>query len=154
MLFDKIQHPIVKTIAEFELSFGLTKSEAVRLSLYFIDQEKISLYRDTASNNKDRHIPIITDQQKACIQNRIKTLSIYGATHSLTELLSFEQLCALYQIDFILGKIENAHALRQYYASSRFKMLKEKLSEKEALKIVQAEMGLSSNRLIRAWIHE
>lgn len=154
LTFPKITHPIVQTIIDFEANFGLTKSESIKLPAYCIQQDRINIYRDIASNSRDRIIPITENAQQAVINKRQKVINQYKSQDSLLQISSFSNLSELYRIELAIIGINGHSHWRQSYAKTRFLSLSNTTTPADAIKTIQTEMGLSSNRLLKRWLHE
>ena len=152
LIIPKITHPIVQTIIDFETSFGLTKSESIKLPDYCIQQDRINIYRDIAFNNRDRVIPVTDDFQHLLIKKREEIINQYHAQDSLLQISSFFHLSELYRIELAIIGIHGHSHWRQHYAKTRFLSLSQ--TPAAAIKMIQTEMGLSSNRLLNRWLDE
>ena len=84
LMFSKITHPIVQTIIDFEVNFGLTKAESIKLSAFCIQQDRINIYRDIASNSHDRIIPI-TENAQTVINKRQEIINQYKSQYKSQE---------------------------------------------------------------------
>lgn len=151
-ILEKIEHPITKTIIEFEMFFGLTKPESIKLSDHSIDKDKIMIYRDIAYNHYDRIIPIKTEQQYNVLAKRIQVIKKYNVQNSLLQITSFAKLSSLYRNELAILNIEGHSHFRMIYAKDRFENLKKSITKKKAIKILQKELGLTSDRLLKRWI--
>jgi hypothetical protein len=151
-VLEKIEHPITKTIIEFEMFFGLTKSESIKLSDHSIFKDKITIYRDIAYNHYDRIIPIVTEQQCSILIERKQIFDKYNAQGSLLQITSFAKLSTLYRSELAVLNIEGHSHFRMIYAKDRFEILKKSITKKKAIKILQKELGLTSDRLLKRWI--
>ncbi len=151
-VFTKIEHSITKSIVEFEVYFGLTKSESIKLPGYSITDASIIIYRDIAYNHYDRIVPITTQKQHDVIAKRMQVIKQYDAQDSLLQLASFAKLSALYRSELAILNIEGHSHFREIYAKNRFVVLEKANTKTEAISILQKELGLSSDRLLKEWV--
>lgn len=156
-LLEKIEHPLTKTIVDFEVNFGLTKTESIKLSLYSIADDHITIYRDISYNHKDRIIPIISSKQQNVIDSRKQILQKFNCgedKESLLDISTFESLSTLYRVDMAILGIEGHSHFRDIYMKNRFLELSGLHSSDDAQKILMSELGLSSRRLLTGLINE
>ncbi len=144
-------HPLTRTILDFQLYFGLTKTESIRLKMSSINerQQIICVNRNISTNNHDRYIPLTTEEQNQTIMERKKFLLEHGC---LTGLAPLKDISALYKTDCLIKKIPYLFPYRSYYAKSRFRILSKKTSSESAIGQLRQELGLASIEKIQELI--
>ncbi len=97
--------------------------------------------RKLAHNNKDREIPILTDQQKSIIQTRKLLL---GQRSDLTECCSEADLHGLFKAEMIIAGQDHNALFRAHYARVRLNDLLQSESPPASRQKLMKELGLSS----------
>lgn len=138
----QFKHPITKSIVAFQVEFGLTKTESIRLHLDAAIQNNFLLIdRALAHNNKDRIIPITSASQERVITER---KSLINGKASLIQICPENDLKALLKSEHIIcGTNSNTH-YQNTYAKMRHETLLQGMSSDEATQKVQLEMGYAT----------
>ena len=153
-ILSKVKHAITKSIIEFEIFFGLTKSESIKLPAYSIMDDHIMIYRKIAYNSYDRIIPITEEQQRKVLNKRMQIINNYGGRNCLLQVASFQELSNLYRSELAILNIKGHSSFRKLYAKNRFTDLIQNCKRAEAINILQKELGLTSNIFLKEWINE
>lgn len=151
-LIASASHPITQLILAFQVYFGLTKLEAIRLELTDInrDDKLIEINRKKASNNYDRVIPIYKEHQVALLDRHKALVAPYSCLGNIS---SNAEVSALFKTDCLLKDISHDFPYRTYYASSRYADLLCECSIEQARNQLKQELGITSNRTIEELIH-
>lgn len=145
-ILQKIETAFTKSVIAFQLYFGLTKMESIKLNLsYALIDGSLLIDRALASNRKDRYVPIVSLEQEKAIADRKRLLS---GKATLIDLLSISDASKLYKAETCLAGIEPRHPFRAYYANKRLNDLLKIYQEPEALKKLQNEIGLKSKYVL------
>ena len=146
----KIYHPITKTIIDFEMQFGLNKFESIKTVVNTVTaNDNLTIYRDASHNHQDRIIPILTKEQQEAITAR---LNILQGKDSLTQIAPCATILKLYSGELGLLNITDDSYFRTIYAKRRFAILIKDNPENKALNILQTELGLYSQRVLKRYL--
>ncbi len=149
-LIQKPEHRFTRSILAFQLYFGLSKTESMRLNLNIAAQNHfLFIDRSIAHNRKDRAIPLLTAEQVAAIEIR---RSLLTDKNRLIELCPEGDLRALFKADLLIQKLDPNGNFRAHYAKTRWQSLLQTSPESEAWKTLQAEMGMSSKYPLESWL--
>ena len=141
-LIGRLKHPISQTILAFQLYFGLTKVESVRINLELSAQENaLFIPRGVAHNGKDREIPILSEQQRQVIQDR---KALLGKDIGLIQCCSEADLHGLFKAEIIIAGQNHNTLFRAHYARFRLNTLLLSSSPISSMQKLLKEMGLSS----------
>lgn len=146
---NKVYHPITLTILDFQLYFGLTKNEAIKINLVdAYNQRELEISSSLAFNSKERSIRIMTNKQKQTIQDR---LTLLGDKSTLLELMPYERVIDLYHSELVYNNIPTKADLRKFYIQSNFIKYQNKgLSKTEIYKELMDKTGFKDkNNLIK-----
>jgi len=147
-LLHAVYNPIVKNIIKFQVYFGLTKTEAIRITPIIVGENNdlvLWLDRKVACNNKDRCVPILTPEQNKVLEERYALLGEY---QTLMQLLPEASINGLYKAELQLAGVPHRDQLRFHYARYRFKVLLHRMSSRRAINTIQQEMGYSNDKLL------
>jgi hypothetical protein len=147
-IIDKVYHPITKSVIAWQFFFGLTKVESIKIRNDQIRENRLIIYRDIAHNNKDRVIPVVTDDQKQAIMERRHLLN---DKNSLLDLNSFKIICELYNAELNIAKLSFNTAFRKYYALRRMVSLIKHHAKEVAYRKLQQELGFASIYSLKKW---
>ena len=154
-ILSQINSPLIQTILEFEIAFGLKKSESIRLSITSITEDTIYIPRDIAYNHRDRIVSIENSTQHTAIQHRVQVLKNYNSQDTLLQTINlpgqqaFHKLSQLYRDTLLVLGIKGHSRFRDIYINHRFEVLSKRMEEDEAIKTLQAELGLMSNQTLK-----
>ena len=131
IILKKPTHPIAQMIIDLQSEFGLTFSEAIRLTpdLHF-QEHSLWLTREITFNRHDRVIPIRTNEQRLLLQ-KLKEMG--------QSLLASQGYHALRHIYRTTG-LSPTKSLRPLYAKHQLAFLSQDLSKKEASLLIMREM--------------
>ncbi len=143
----QVEHPITRTIIAFQMQFGFTKSEAIRINTHHaITNEGLMIERQLAANGKDRLVPILTQAQRTALHDR---QSLLGEKGGLTDFADEAVLVALYKADCLIQGLEPAAPYRSHYARTRYRQLANYHDEAAALQQLQVELGVGKTARLR-----
>lgn len=142
----KVEINVIKNIMDFEVNFGLTKTEAVKLDNKMLLREAeqgLTIYRTIAHNGKRRTVPINTDKQRQVIATRLGLLEQKRFAKSASLILTlYRATAAFYDIPGYL---------RRYYINNRsIELKKEHISKGAIVQTLQSELGITTKAAIRA----
>jgi hypothetical protein len=141
-LMDRLKHPISQTILAFQLYFGLTKVESVRINLELSEQERaLFIPRGVAHNGKDREIPILSEHQRRIIQDR---KAVLGKQTGLVQCCSEADLHGLFKAEMIIAGQSHNALFRAHYARVRFNDLLQSEPPPASRQKLMKELGLAS----------
>ena len=148
-LWQTIEEPTVRIIMALQTQFGLTFSEAIQLKdRIHIRDEKIMVYRCIAFNSRDRSVPIITEQQKAIIQ---EFLSLIGKYETLSEAIGYDILRLRWRTELKKHRLPSNKSWRYWYAKQRFDQLLPEIRHYKTCLQIQDEMGIRSRNTL--WLY-
>jgi hypothetical protein len=89
-LRNKVYHPITLTILDFQLYFGLTKNESIKINLAeSYNQHELEISSRLAFNSTERLIDVMTNKQKQAIESR---LNLLNNKNTLLDLMPYEKI--------------------------------------------------------------
>lgn len=143
-IIDWVHHPITKSILGFQIYFGLTKFEAIKIEIdSAVAEDDLIISKIIASNNKTRFVPILTQYQQDAIKLR---KGILGERKTLLEQMPIDIINGLYVGELYSFNIKRPDYLRMIYARNRMAVLKKRgKKDIEAKKILRDEMGFANN---------
>lgn len=146
-----IETSINKSIVEFQLYFGLTKTESIRIGIATATniQGRLCVYKNIATNNKDRAVPIVCEAQQQILNNRQKLL---GSNRTLTLLMKEKNLLAFYREELLLHGLDPNFPYRRIYAKKRFAVLEKTVARKIAFTTLQFELGIHSKQQLKVML--
>jgi hypothetical protein len=116
-LIHNIYHPINRTVLDFQLFFGLSKTESIRINLTeALSKSELQINRKLAFNSNERFISIIGDKQKQTIQYRLQVL---GDHPTLLSILKERQIIDFYNTELQYNNIPDKTDLRKYFIQKR-----------------------------------
>ena len=151
-VLQKISNPIARVLLGLQIHFGLTISEAMRLlDDVNVQQHLIWVTRDIASNSTDRHIPILTTQQKqilreykALLENKDNLIAAQG----------YDVVRHAYRKTLASLKLPLRQSYRYLYAQLRYEQLSSTMSTSELNLLIMREMGLKSPVTLWGYLHK
>jgi site-specific recombinase XerD len=151
-ILSRIRHPIVKSIIEFQIEFGLKSSEAIKIDAISTNLfDGLIIPRHIAYNHKDRIIPIVEPSQKNAILYRS---SLLNGENCLTDLSAYDFLVMLYRGELGTLGFRKSPDFRGYYAKRRFHSLRQSSDKESAYEMLRQEMGISSVYKIKRLLNE
>lgn len=148
----KIANPLAKILFEFQVNFGLTFSEAMRLCPdIHIQDNALWITRDIASNSQDRLIPLRSDKQAKVIQS---FLILCKQEHNLMATYGYHALRHIYTSELKTAKLAPSKTYRYLYAKNLHAELGKTLSRYRTQQTIMREMGLRSRRTLWGYLHE
>jgi hypothetical protein len=145
-----IENPLIKIIGMFQMNFGLTKKEIMRLiAKYHFFENKIYVSRQIAFNHQERFIPVLTEDQIIAVQLWQQQIP---DNQCLLDLYTYDTLIQMYghEMQQQGGKI---FRYRSFYARSRYAALIPYHTRRAVLNLLQQEMGISHSQ-IRRYLRE
>jgi site-specific recombinase XerD len=151
-ILQQLSNPIAKILFELQASFGLTLSEAMRLSpSIHIRENKLWITREVTRNSYDKVVPLNDDKQKEIIQSFLKLCS-QGAC--LIESYGYHQVCSVYSFELKKLKLPSSKTYRYLYAKKRHADLSTVLSPYKVKQTIMDEMGLQSRRTLWNYLNK
>jgi hypothetical protein len=139
-----ITHPIVSTLFQLQTEFGLTFSEAIRLTPdIHLKTDALWITRDIAFNSKDRMIPIRNQRQ---IQTLKSLNACISSMQNLMSAIGYHAICHLYRTEMHKFGVSSKQSYRYLYAKS--------LSSYLGKETIMFEMGIQSPITLRNYLHE
>ena len=142
-VLELVHNPIVKSVLAFQIYFGLTKRESIKINLSTaIMSDDLQIHADLATNKKTRFIPILTKTQKEVIDYRCELL---GSKHQmLTDRMPETMIVQLLNAEIYDCGYEVNAPFRRVYAMERLAFLVKRKSEMMAKRMLIEEMGYTS----------
>ena len=145
-------NPIAKILFQFQIHFGLTLSEGMRLIPdIHIQKDSIWIIRTIATNSQDRIIPIRNDEQLEIIKNYLK---ICKPNISLVLTYGYHHLRYVYNTDLQTLNLIPAKSYRFIYARNLKSELSQILSNYMTCQTIMREMGLQSRMTLWRYLNE
>jgi site-specific recombinase XerC len=146
-----IADPIIRIIMTFEVNFGLTKKEIMRLiAHYHFFENKIYVTRHIAFNHKERSVPVLTEEQITAVHGWHQVISSHQC---LLDLYSYQTLIEAYGHEMKQRQKRKIYQYRYFYAISRYTQLIQNNIRRVAFSLLQQEMGISNGQ-IRRYLRE
>lgn len=148
-MLDYIEHSWTRSILAFQLFFGLTKTESVRIWLDYACSYTSFLFidRHLAFNAKDRFIPILNEGQRATLNERATLL---GDHQRLIDQINERDLLALYKADLLIQGYDPHYPYRYFYIHKRYKTLQyETGNTVDIVNQLQREVGIASKHRMK-----
>ncbi len=145
----RVAHAFTKSILAFQWYFGLTKTEAARVWVDYATQAagQLNIDRALATNGKERIVPIVSSKQAQTLEHRKQLL---GHHATLTDIVPETTLLGLYKADLLIAGLDPHFPYRRQYAKTRLATLSTQLTQTEALKRLQSELGIASKHRVLA----
>ncbi len=147
---DKISNPIAKILLEFQVYFGLTLSETMRLRPdVHIQENSVWITRDIATNSLDRMIPIRNNKQLEII----KSFLILCPEQNLISTYGYHSVRHAYNTELKAKGLPSSKSYRSLYAKNIHAVLIKVLSAYLTKQTIMREMGLQSRRTLWAYLN-
>ncbi len=147
---DKLSNPIAKILIEFQVYFGLTLSEAMRLRLDVqLQENSIWITRDIATNSLDRMIPVRKDKQLEII----KSFLILCPEQNLISTYGYHPVRHAYNTELKAKGLPLSKSYRSLYARNIHSELIKVLTAYLTKQTIMREMGLRSRRTLWAYLN-
>lgn len=151
-LLDKVNDPIAKILLGFQIHFGLTMSEAMRiLPEVHIQEHELLLTREITFNSKDRKIPIRSEAQRKLIQD-FNTLTQGNGCLITTH--GYRAICFSWQKAMKSLRLSGKKCWRYLYAQQLSSQLSSQLSHYRLSLLIMDEMGLKSRTTLWSYLNE
>ncbi|KTD65145.1 phage integrase N-terminal domain-containing protein [Legionella shakespearei] len=151
-LFDKIGDPIAKVLLSFQIHFGLTLSEAMRiLPGVHIQEHELLLTREITFNSKDRKIPIRSEAQIKLIQDFNLLTQGNGC---LITTYGYRAICFSWQKVMKSLRLSGKKCWRYLYAQQLSSQLSSQISHYRLSLLIMDEMGLKSRTTLWSYLNE
>ena len=145
-------NPIAKILFQFQIHFGLTLSECMRLIPdIHVQEDSICIIRTIATNSQDRVIPIRNDEQVETIQS---FLALCKPEQSLISTYGYQHLRYAYNTELQSLQLLPAITYRFLYARSLNAELSKTLSNYLTCQTIMREMGLQSRMTLWGYLNE
>lgn len=154
-LTTSVGNDVMRNILEFQIYFGLTKYESIRLTdTHILDDAALNISRDIAHNNRDRSIPVISAIQKNIVAERKK---LFKNKKSFLDTLTYQKIANCYEAILVFGDHNPKSPYQHLYIKTRLASLKKadgnKHIDDQAIALLSRELGISSHYQIRRIIH-
>ncbi len=150
--WQKIDDPFAKLLLNLQIHFGLTLSEAIRLTPGIHVWEKtLWLTREITFNSMDRIVPIRFELQ-ADILSEFK--SITKNQHTLIKLYGYRALCFAWSKALKSLRIPVKKSCRYLYAQFIYEQLTPTYRNDELTSLLMDEMGLKSRTAIWNYLNK
>lgn len=155
LLTTSVGNDVMRNILEFQIYFGLTKSESIRLAdTHLLDDAALNISRDIAHNHRDRSIPIISAIQKNIIAKRKQ---LFKNKQSFLDTLNYQKIAVCYEAVLVFGDYTPKSPYQHLYIKTRLASLKkvdgDKRIDDQAIALLSRELGIASHYQIRRIIH-
>ncbi len=149
---DKMNEPISKVLLGFQISFGLTLSEAMRiLPGVHIQENELLLTREITFNSMDRRIPIRSEAQ-------IKLIQAFNALTQGNGCLitshGYRAVCFSWQKTMKALRLSGKKCWRYLYAKQLQSQLSPQISHYRLSLLIMDEMGLKSRTTLWSYLNE
>ncbi|HAT9492080.1 TPA: integrase [Legionella pneumophila subsp. pneumophila] len=147
-----ISNPPARLLTGLQIQFGLTLSEAMRLSPDFhVQEHSLWITREIATNSRDRFIPLRNDVQVALLREFSFLVGDYG---NLINAIGYQTLLCSYRHELTRLKMSSIKNFRYLYARNLKQQLRPVISNYELNWLIMEEMGLSSRTTVWNYLHE
>jgi hypothetical protein len=149
-ILDKISDTIAKILLEFQVYFGLTVSEALRLSPEInLQENSLWITRDIATNSHDRMIPIRNNKQLEII----KSFLILCPEQNLISTYGYHPVRHIYNTALKAKGLPSSKSYRSLYAKNNYEELSKILTAYLTKQTIMREMGLRSRRTLWTYLN-
>ncbi|WP_115706031.1 integrase [Legionella sainthelensi] len=150
--WQNIPNPSARLLLAFQIHFGLTLSEAMRIhSDLHIQEHSLWITREISFSSQDRFIPIRNDIQVALLKE-FKTL--IEKNNTLIETFGYQTLLHCYRQGLKELKLLPIKNYRYLYARQLKQQLSPTLSKYELMWLIMEEMGVTSRSTIWNYLNE
>jgi site-specific recombinase XerD len=151
-LLEKINDPVTRVLVGFQIHFGLTLSEAMRILLgVHIQEHELLLTREITFNSKDRKIPIRSEVQIKLIQDFNILTQGNGC---LITTHGYRAICFSWQKAMKSLRLSGKKCWRYLYAQQLSSKLSSQISHYRLSLIIMDEMGLKSRTTLWGYLNE
>ncbi len=148
----KFSNPTARLLFEFQMSFGLTLSEAMRLTPdIHIQENHVWITRDIATNSQDRLIPIRHEKQKQIIDS---FLMLCKPNKNLTLTLGYHHVRESYSTQLKLLGLASSKTYRYLYARTLYQELSPILPNYLVTQTIMREMGIHTRMTLWRYLNE
>ncbi|HAT2147047.1 phage integrase N-terminal domain-containing protein [Legionella pneumophila] len=151
-LLEKLNDPVAKILLSFQIHFGLTLSEAMRiLPGVHIHERELLLTREITFNSKDRKIPIRSEAQIKLIQDFNILTQGNGC---LITTHGYRAICFGWQKTMKSLRLSGKKCWRYLYAQQLSSQLSSQISHYRLSLLIMDEMGLKSRTTLWSYLNE
>lgn len=151
-ILEQFSNPIAAILFQLQTDFGLTLSEAMRLTPNIhIQQDNLWITREIATNSHDRVIPIRHETQTKIIDSLLK-LCKYN--QSLIAAFGYHHVRCAYSTQLKLIGLCSAKTYRYLYAKRLYQELSPILSNYLVNQTIMREIGLQARMTLWRYLHE
>lgn len=148
----KFSSPIATLLFEFQMSFGLTLSEAMRLVPdIHIQEDHVWVTRDIATNSRDRFIPIRHENQTRIIDS---FLMLCNHNNNLISTLGYHNVRESYSTQLKLLGLASSKTYRYLYARTLHQELSPILPNYLVNQTIMREMGIQTRMTLWSYLNE
>ena len=148
----KFSNPIATLLFEFQMSFGLTLSEAMRLIPdIHIQENHVWVTRDIAANSQDRLIPIRHEAQTRIIDT---FLAMCNKNQNLISTLGYHHVRQAYSSQLKALGLSSSKTYRYLYAKALHQELIPILPNYLVNQTVMREMGIQTRMTLWNYLNE
>ena len=147
----QFSNPIAQVLFEFQIGFGLTLSEAMRLIPdIHIKETYLWVTRNIATNSKDRIIPIRNEEQTKIIGS---FLTLCNKNHDLISTYNYHFVRCAYNLQMKALNLSPVKTYRYHYARVMHPELNKTLSNYLTCQTIMQEMGINSRMTLWGYLH-
>jgi hypothetical protein len=141
-IIEQIFHPITKTIIEFEIYFGLTRLESIRINLNSaLRNDDLYISRKLSHNSKERFISVMSAPQKNAIKSRKQILGQYEVLSQFASEAELSKYCSM-EIKYC-GYDPTAKLRSIYAANTLAKLQKNGYTKEKAYEAAMLLLGFT-----------
>lgn len=145
-MWQSMDNPYARVIMAFQVEFGLTFQEAIRIKSYLhIKQDGLWITRDIAFNSSDRCIPFRTEKQKAVLQFFNWLTNDHD---NLIKQKSYEELRLLWRSGLAQHRLSSTKSWRYLYAKQTYDNLLPEYGNYKTCLMIRDEMGIKSRNTL------
>ena len=149
---NKPTHPIARIVFDLQSEFGLTFSEAIRLTPdIHLREHSVWLTREITFNSQDRLIPLRHEEQFMILQSLRELTNNH---HNLISAQGQHAVCHAYRASMHDVGLSPTQSYRYLYARQQYNFLSNSLSHREVTLLLMREMGLKSRTTLWGYLHE
>lgn len=151
-ILSRFSNPIATLLFEFQISFGLTLSEAMRLTPdIHIQENHVWVTRDIATNSQDRLIPIRHEKQTRLIDS---FLMMCNASMNLISTLGYHHVRESYSTQLKVLGLASSKTYRYLYARTLHQELSAILPNYLVNQTIMREMGIQTRMTLWSYLNE
>ncbi len=149
-ILEQVHYPIARVLLSFQMHFGLTLSEAMRIvpSIH-IQGHQLWPTREITFNSEDRFVPIQTSEQKKVLK---ELTEITEAHKNLIKNHGYDTIRFMWREALCTLNLPAQKSYRHVYANLRLKALISTLTHYKATLTIMDEMGIKSRTTLWGYL--